>query len=69
MDKGSNKEKKTWARELSLILIIGLGVLAYEDKVEFAEIFVWPVTIITVGAFLPNKLQQLDTLGLLRKGR
>jgi hypothetical protein len=54
--------KKTWLRELAVVLIIGLGVLAYADKTEMVELLVWPIATITIGAFVPSKLQQLQSI-------
>lgn len=53
---------KSWARELSVALIIGLGVMIYADKTEMVELTIWPVTMFAVGAFMPNKLQQIKSL-------
>ena len=63
----TTKEPKSWARELALALVIGLGVLIYADNKEMVETLVWPVTMVVAGAFLPNKLQQLQSLGLGRR--
>lgn len=43
--------KKTWARETSFAMIVGLAVLAYGDKIEQLEILVWPVTVFSLAAF------------------
>ncbi len=42
---------KTWARETSLAMIIGCGLLAYQGKAEELEIVVWPVTIFSLAAY------------------
>lgn len=57
---------KSWARELAVVLIIGLGVLMYNDKTEMVSMAIWPVTTFAIGAFIPTKLQQLQSLGLGR---
>ena len=42
---------KTWSREVSVALMIGLGALAYNDKTDLVEILVWPVTTFSLAAF------------------
>jgi hypothetical protein len=46
-----DKSKKTWARELSVLLMIFLGYLALEGKVPELEILAWPFTLFAFGAF------------------
>lgn len=42
---------KTWSREVSVALMIGLGALAYNEKTELVEILVWPITTFSLASF------------------
>lgn len=57
----TNEKTKSWSRELAVVLCIGLGVMVYADKTEMVELFIWPVFAFVAGAFLPTKLQQLQS--------
>lgn len=40
--------KRTWKRQVAVVLFLLMGYLVYEDNVPMAEILVWPV--FTFGA-------------------
>lgn len=58
------KPVKSWAREFAIVLCIALGILVYFDEEKALDLFTWPVAMFTIGAFLPTKLQQLQSFGL-----
>jgi hypothetical protein len=43
--------KRTWSRELSLVLLLGLATLIYFEKKEMVEIVIWPIVAFTLPAF------------------
>jgi len=57
----TKESPKSWSRELAVALIIGLGVLIYAEKQEMVQIVIYPVSGFVFAAFMPNKLQQLQS--------
>ena len=51
MEQIKNKPKRTWSRELSLAMILGICVLIYFDKADMVELVLWPVVTFTLPAF------------------
>ena len=43
--------QRTWSRELSLALLLGLATLIYFEKKEMVEIVIWPVVAFTLPSF------------------
>ena len=60
-----NSEKnKTWARETSVILLLFLGTLAYQQKTEELRVLAIPFTTFALAAF---SLKQPAVVDRLRK--
>ena len=43
--------KRTWARELSVAMILGICVLIYFDKTEMVSLVLWPVVAFVLPSF------------------
>ena len=53
------KEKKTYKREVASALLLGLGYLAFTDKLEMVNAVVWPIMGFAAGAFGIAAVEQL----------
>lgn len=51
LETNSLNKTKTWGRELSVVLILILGYLAYSDKMEALGLLVWPFMLFVMQAF------------------
>lgn len=47
----AEKSKKTWAREVSAVLMLFCGYLAYKNGPTEAADFFWPVIAFSIPAF------------------
>jgi hypothetical protein len=43
--------KKTFKREVAVLMLLGLGGLVFLDRVDMVEIMVWPIVGFAAAAF------------------
>lgn len=56
------KDKKTYKRELAVILLAGLGYVVYTGDVEMVKVIVWPIFAFVFGAFgMDSYAKQIKT--------
>jgi len=46
-----SSKQRTWSRELSVAMILGICVLIYFDKAEMVELVLWPVVAFVLPSF------------------
>lgn len=51
MLKTSSETKKTYKREVAVVMLLGLGYLVFKENTEMVNALVWPIMGFAAGAF------------------
>ena len=51
MSNSSETTKKTWKREVAVVMLLGLGYVVYTENIEMVQVLVWPIATFAGAAF------------------